>query len=111
MLFRSLGIARRRAPEPVDTASGDHRWNRTDPTLDPERLVVERDRLERVGAAIDALPPDQRECFLLAVAGHLGYAEIATILGIEVGTVKSRVARARRALGTLRQESAGEQRP
>lgn len=41
--------------------------------------------------AVDALSPEQREVFALVRGEGLGYAEIAAILGIPVGTVKSRV--------------------
>jgi RNA polymerase sigma factor (sigma-70 family) len=66
-------------------------------------------RHERPGAAPDAggdvlhavarLPRRQREVLLLAAWADLSYAEIARALGLPVGTVRSRLARARTALG------------
>lgn len=102
--FKALGIARRRAPDPIDPLTETPRLHAVDRAPGPESVAIERDRVDRVGAAIDALPVDQRECFLLAVSGRFAYDEIATMLEIEPGTVKSRVARARRALAPLRDE-------
>ncbi|GAA2297809.1 sigma-70 family RNA polymerase sigma factor [Streptomyces kunmingensis] len=47
---------------------------------------------------IDALPQDRREAFVLTQVLGLPYAEAAALSGCPVGTVRSRVARARRAL-------------
>ncbi len=52
----------------------------------------------RVAAALDALEPSFREVVILSVAGDLNYREIAEVLDCPVGTVMSRMARARRAL-------------
>jgi RNA polymerase sigma-70 factor (ECF subfamily) len=75
--------------------------------LDPEtaeRTLVAGDdptaaqELNEVRMAMQALPPDQREALILVGAGGLSYEEAATICGCAVGTVKSRVSRARDAL-------------
>jgi RNA polymerase sigma-70 factor, ECF subfamily len=44
------------------------------------------------------LPDEQREALILVGAGGFAYEEVARICGVAVGTIKSRVARARRAL-------------
>ena len=49
-------------------------------------------------AALEQLPIAQRSAFVLAEIHELPYAEIAQIEGVELGTVKSRVARAKAAL-------------
>lgn len=60
---------------------------------------VERARiLARVEAAMASLPPDQRAALVLRAYHDLDYEEIADALQVRVGTVKSRIARARRAL-------------
>jgi len=51
------------------------------------------------GAAIRALPRREREVLALLAWGELTYAETAAALGVPVGTVRSRVARARSRLG------------
>jgi RNA polymerase sigma-70 factor (ECF subfamily) len=53
----------------------------------------------RLGLAM--LPPEQREAIILVGAGGFAYEEAAEICGCAVGTVKSRVSRARRALQTI----------
>jgi RNA polymerase sigma-70 factor, ECF subfamily len=51
--------------------------------------------LEDVRRALAMLPPFQREALILVGAGGLSYDEVAQIVGCPVGTVKSRVRRAR----------------
>ncbi len=53
---------------------------------------------DRLVAALDALEPPYREVVVLSVAGGLNYREIGEVLDCPVGTVMSRMARARRAL-------------
>jgi len=55
----------------------------------------------RMGLAM--LPPEQREALVLVGAGGFAYEEAAVICGCAVGTVKSRVSRARRALAGILQ--------
>ncbi len=68
-----------------------------------ERADVAADR-QRIGAAIAAgvatLPEGQRAVFVLREYHDLDYAEIASALELDLGTVKSRLARARTALRT-----------
>jgi RNA polymerase sigma-70 factor (ECF subfamily) len=56
--------------------------------------------LEFLGA-LQVLPPDQREALILVGASGLSYEEAAEVLGTRIGTVKSRVSRARARLETL----------
>lgn len=69
-----------------------------------EATLVSRDdadttmELLLVKNAIARLPDDQREALILVAAGGLPYEEVATICNCAVGTVKSRVNRARKAL-------------
>ncbi len=64
--------------------------------MDEERFREFLD--ERLVAALDALEPAFREVIILSVASGLNYREIAEVIGCPVGTVMSRMARARRAL-------------
>ena len=59
-----------------------------------ERLDTRR-TLERVQQAIDRLQPEQRELLLLVCVEQLSYREAASVTGIPIGTVMSRLARAR----------------
>ena len=52
--------------------------------------------LKSVATAIDDLVLEQREVLLLTCVEELSYKEAADVLGIPVGTVMSRLARARR---------------
>jgi RNA polymerase sigma-70 factor (ECF subfamily) len=54
--------------------------------------------IEQMRAQIALLPPAQRDALMLVVAEGLSYKDAARILGVPVGTVMSRLARARRAL-------------
>ncbi len=54
-----------------------------------------------VAELMDALPPDRREAFVLTQVIGCSYAEAAEIAAVPVGTIRSRVARAREDLLTL----------
>lgn len=56
--------------------------------------------------ALDALPPEQRSVLLLVSVEELSYADIATVLGVPLGTVMSRIARGRDRLAMLLQHGA-----
>ncbi|MEO7734954.1 MAG: sigma-70 family RNA polymerase sigma factor [Kofleriaceae bacterium] len=57
-----------------------------------------RERGEQVRSAVLALPDDQRAAITMREWGELDYEEIASIEGVPIGTVRSRIARARDAL-------------
>ncbi len=61
-----------------------------------ELLARERDRI--VAQLIRSLPPRLRDPFLLAASGEHRYEDIAVLLGLPLGTVKWRMAEARRVL-------------
>jgi RNA polymerase sigma-70 factor (ECF subfamily) len=62
-------------------------------------LAAERRQLGRaIERAVQALRPEYRAAFLLREVHELEYEEIARALGVDLGTVKSRLARARQAL-------------
>ncbi|MCG9128296.1 sigma-70 family RNA polymerase sigma factor [Candidatus Poribacteria bacterium] len=63
----------------------------TDKRQIPERQVVKTEQQAQVHAAIDLLPPKQREVVTLHYLHHLKYKEIAEILNCSVGTVGSRL--------------------
>ena len=67
-------------------------------TENPEREVLERIGDERVLQALEELPVEFRQVALLADVEGFSYREIADILGIPIGTVMSRLYRARRRL-------------
>lgn len=66
------------------------------PVMDEARFREFLD--DRLAAALDALPASFREVLILSVAGGLNYREIAEVLDCPIGTVMSRMGRARRVL-------------
>jgi RNA polymerase sigma-70 factor, ECF subfamily len=64
----------------------------------PDRTLARKETAARIWAALDHLPFDQRTALILREIDGLRYDEIAYSLGIAVGTVKSRLTRARQAL-------------
>jgi RNA polymerase sigma-70 factor (ECF subfamily) len=69
-----------------------------DPGPDPERRASSSDMLERVQRAIDRLPENFRVILWLRDGEGRSYDEIAAVLDVPVGTVRSRLSRARQAL-------------
>src|SRR5258708_6576180 len=70
----------------------------SDPTQDPEREVVTNEFVKRIARAMEQLKRPHRDILIMRNVNNLGYNEIAKHYGINVGTVKSRIARAREAL-------------
>jgi RNA polymerase sigma-70 factor (ECF subfamily) len=64
----------------------------------PEDATVTQEFVSRVAECMDELNEKHREILILRNVRNLAYEEIAEILGISVGTVKSRIARARESL-------------
>jgi RNA polymerase sigma-70 factor, ECF subfamily len=65
---------------------------------EPVRRAEARLALDEVRRAVDRLPPDQRAALLLVTVDGLSYKEAAEIVDVPVGTIMSRLARARLAL-------------
>jgi len=82
---------RRRRPEP---GLPEGRQEIAVPTDDMEGVAVRADLDE----AVRSLPPDYRAAVVLRDVCDLSYDEIASVLGIPPGTVRSRIARGRAAL-------------
>lgn len=70
----------------------------TDVTVMPEEELTRQAEIAAVRQAIDSLPEDQKTIITMRDITGLSYAEIAQILGLEMGTVKSRINRARGAV-------------
>ena len=64
----------------------------------PDRLLASKEAAARIWAAMEQLPFDQRTALVLREIDGLRYEEIAFTLDVAVGTVKSRLTRARQAL-------------
>ena len=66
-----------------------------DATWDPERAALRAEVIEQVEAALQTLPAEQRLALILSDIQGLAYEEIAQVMQCSLGTVKSRIARAR----------------
>jgi RNA polymerase sigma-70 factor (ECF subfamily) len=96
-----INAYRRRKLEPVAMdleAIEPHALYRAVESADPEGSFFGRLVDEKVLEAVDALPSDFREVLVLSDIEGMPYAEIAAALELPVGTVKSRLFRARRLL-------------
>jgi RNA polymerase sigma-70 factor, ECF subfamily len=93
---RALPIAR------TDEVDG-----RQAPSAEHESELQRREALRQLDLALDALPLDQKVAFVLAEVMELNLEEIAQIEGVRLGTVKSRVSRAK---AKLRQALDGQRR-
>ena len=92
---------RRRKIEPIAMdleAVEPHALFRAVEEVDPEGTFFSRIVDEKVLEAVDALPPEFREVLVLSDVEGMSYAEIADTLELPLGTVKSRLFRARRLL-------------
>jgi len=90
--------ASRRREESVEAMEG---FDPADPAPQPEEALLRKEKQRQVHEAIQALPGPMRETLILTVLEGVTYEEAAVLTGASVGTVKSRVNRARQKLLTL----------
>ena len=96
----------RRPTAPLEDSEGNV-IELPDPGLGPEASVLARERAAAVRDALQTLPADFRIAVVLRDVNELSYEEMADALRIPVGTVKSRLSRARHMLvATLRGSAA-----
>jgi RNA polymerase sigma-70 factor (ECF subfamily) len=88
--------AHRKHPS-LDESRGEERDGRTlgelvaDKKADVERQAVSIEMQEQIARAVEKLPDDQREVFLMREVSNLPFKEIAEITGVPENTVKSRM--------------------
>jgi len=75
--------------------------DRADPAAGPEREAIAQDEARRLRAAIDALPEKYRTVITLYHLQGQQYEEIAAVLGLPMGTVKTHLFRAKEQLRKL----------
>jgi RNA polymerase sigma factor (sigma-70 family) len=95
-LLRRKRVRRHESLEPADPDAPPRQILDTGPG--PAALAERRELQERVWSALGRLPDHHREILVLRDYQDLRYAEIARLLSIPVGTVMSRLHRARKAL-------------
>jgi RNA polymerase sigma-70 factor (ECF subfamily) len=76
-------------------------------TPSPEQLTINRETSRRVRRAIESLTPEFQEVIVLREFEGLSYKEIARVLAAPVGTVMSRLSRARAQLAAVLAEETG----
>ena len=84
-----------------DDDGEDAQLDVADESQSPELLLDRKLTRDSVRRGLDSLPPDYRQILLLREIQGLSYDEIAQALSLEVGTVKSRIFRARKRLCTF----------
>ncbi len=84
--------------EPIVTSEGQMAREQPDPAADVERTVLDKMVDRRVQDALLGLREDLRMVVVLADVEGYPYEEIAEMMGVPIGTIKSRLHRARRAL-------------
>jgi RNA polymerase sigma-70 factor (ECF subfamily) len=70
----------------------------------PVDKLVERELFDKLDAGLEALPAAQKRAFIFAVFENLSYEEIAQIEAVRIGTIKSRINRARKKLAKVLKE-------
>ena len=102
------GIARRqlwkhfnRNPRFDDFAGADDLFEPESPAPDPCALLTSREAVATVQRGIDAMPLPLKEVLVLCELEEMTYEDVAAALGIPVGTVRSRLHRAKQRLAGL----------
>jgi RNA polymerase sigma-70 factor, ECF subfamily len=94
----NLAINHVRSPEARESPLPDGHAETPAPGQGALDLVLEREAREVLERALQGLPAEQRAVFALRTFEELSYREIADALGISIGTVMSRLSRARERL-------------
>lgn len=93
----AIDFMRRHKASPTTTLS-EPGYEPKDASPDPERVLLQQMRRDQVRQAISQLEPEFREPIVLREIEGMSYKEIAAVLDIPMGTVMSRLSRARNLL-------------
>ena len=81
--------------ESADELAEDEGFTPVDDSPTPDEAVIRQESADHIRAAIDALPAEMRTAIILYALQGMQYEEIAEVTKTAVGTVKSRINRAR----------------
>ena len=95
----------------LDDASGNPRFDPPTAEAAPDEQAQQSELRRALQAALGNLPDDQRLAIVLCDIQDMDYAEIAVVMKCSLGTVKSRISRARSKLRTLLLAQGGELLP
>lgn len=97
-IARNVAFDRLRRAGRVEFVELDEDVDVQDPASGPDAVIEIAQRYSQLEAALARLPAEHREILLLREIEEMSYDDIALVLELNVGTVKSRIARARAAL-------------
>ena len=104
----AIDLLRREKKRRGDASLDDeeYQWDATlaDPEASPERKLEQQELRRAVSEGLNRLSEEHRRVLVLREINGLSYEEIAAVLDLTAGTVKSRIARARIALARLLSE-------
>ena len=90
--------------ESADALAEDDGFTPVDDSPTPDEAVIRQESADHIRAAIDALPADMRTAIILYALQGMPYEEIADVTHTSVGTVKSRISRARQKIAKFLQD-------
>jgi len=93
---------------PLEAEPGGAHENIADAAPDPEAVAVHSEDMTQLEQMLGSLPADLRECLVLREIEEMSYRDIARVTGVPVGTVMSRLFRARERLLKVSQAGARE---
>lgn len=95
---RNLAFDLLRRNKRVEFVALEDDFDAIDPGAMPDAVLETAQRFRKLEAALEWLPIEHREILLLREIEEMSYDDISAVLGLNPGTVKSRIARARAAL-------------
>lgn len=102
---------RKNRPEAIVMPFDEGRYTASDGLQDPEAVLLEKIDSKMLHQAIEDLPYEFRETLILRELEGLSYKQIATVVGAPLGTVMSRLSRARKELQRRLCEAPQETQP
>lgn len=114
-IVRNTCYGRRHGYQAPTDSFDEEQHSSAQPQADPETLLLQTDDATLIARALGSLPDDFHQLLVLRELEGLSYRELADVIGIPIGTVMSRLSRAREALrGALdieRKQSSISSRP